>query len=253
MDYYKLFGVSQGASKKEINEVFRRLSKKYHPDHNSDPSAHFLYIEIQKAREYLINQAEKKHNSEENGNNGYNRYEDYNWNGKHSDDSNKDDARSSGESYSNEYGNNSFRSGVNSIAKYISSQYAVIGIISSFILVLAGFIIAVSISSPYDLVIMRKTTYILIPYLSAMFLVRYHKNYKRDFLIPIVISSFLFFIFDFVIERTFAPLITKIVNYSVYFILFYNPTPKKLFIRIVRVLYCAVSIYMVFYVYTSIN
>ena len=45
-DYYKLFGVSRDASKKEIKKAFRKLAIQYHPDKNPDPDARKRFEKI---------------------------------------------------------------------------------------------------------------------------------------------------------------------------------------------------------------
>ncbi|ODQ82600.1 hypothetical protein BABINDRAFT_159153 [Babjeviella inositovora NRRL Y-12698] len=54
-DYYKILGVSKKASDKEIKSAYRLLSKKYHPDKNSDEDAHEKFIEVGEAYDVLSN------------------------------------------------------------------------------------------------------------------------------------------------------------------------------------------------------
>jgi DnaJ-class molecular chaperone len=56
MDYYKVLGVSQKASSKEIKEAFRELAFKYHPDQNKDdPSVAEKMKQINEAYAVLSN------------------------------------------------------------------------------------------------------------------------------------------------------------------------------------------------------
>ncbi len=53
-DYYKLLGVSRGASKDEISKAFKKLARKYHPDMNQgDKSAEGKFKDINEAYEVL--------------------------------------------------------------------------------------------------------------------------------------------------------------------------------------------------------
>jgi molecular chaperone DnaJ len=53
-DYYDILGVSEDASKKEIDRAYRRLAKKYHPDRNPDnDEAEEKFKEISEAHEVL--------------------------------------------------------------------------------------------------------------------------------------------------------------------------------------------------------
>lgn len=53
-DYYDILGVSEDASKKEIDRAYRKLAKKYHPDRNpDDDSAEQKFKEISEAHEVL--------------------------------------------------------------------------------------------------------------------------------------------------------------------------------------------------------
>lgn len=54
MDYYKVLGVKEDATKTEIKKVYRKLARKYHPDHNQDtPGAEERFKEVQEAYEVL--------------------------------------------------------------------------------------------------------------------------------------------------------------------------------------------------------
>jgi DnaJ-class molecular chaperone len=53
-DYYKILGVSKGASAKEIKAAFRKLARKFHPDVNpGDAKAEARFKEINEANEVL--------------------------------------------------------------------------------------------------------------------------------------------------------------------------------------------------------
>ncbi len=53
-DYYKLLGVSRGASKDEIGKAFKKLARKYHPDMNQgDKTAESKFKDINEAYEVL--------------------------------------------------------------------------------------------------------------------------------------------------------------------------------------------------------
>ena len=38
MNYYEILGVKQDVDEKELNKVFKKLSKKYHPDRQQNKS-----------------------------------------------------------------------------------------------------------------------------------------------------------------------------------------------------------------------
>ncbi len=60
-DYYSILGLSKTATDIEIKSAFRRLAKVYHPDKNpNDPNAKYLFEEILRAYNVLINPHSKK-------------------------------------------------------------------------------------------------------------------------------------------------------------------------------------------------
>ena len=53
-DYYRILGVSEDASQKEIKNAYRKLSRKYHPDANpGDPAAEERFKEISAAYDVI--------------------------------------------------------------------------------------------------------------------------------------------------------------------------------------------------------
>ncbi len=54
MDYYQVLGIARNASEKSIKEAYRRLARKYHPDHNpGDSGAEERFKQLQEAYETL--------------------------------------------------------------------------------------------------------------------------------------------------------------------------------------------------------
>jgi curved DNA-binding protein len=48
-DYYDVLGVSRSASSEEIQQSFRKLARRYHPDVNKDSAAEERFKEINEA------------------------------------------------------------------------------------------------------------------------------------------------------------------------------------------------------------
>ncbi|XP_053574051.1 dnaJ homolog subfamily B member 1 [Bombina bombina] len=52
-DYYKILGLSKGASEEDIKKAYRKQALKYHPDKNKDPGAEDRFKEIAEAYDVL--------------------------------------------------------------------------------------------------------------------------------------------------------------------------------------------------------
>jgi curved DNA-binding protein CbpA len=64
-NYYKILGLSESASKKEVKRRYKKLVKKCHPDINPDPKAHEEFIIITEAYDFLIALKKSKKKSSE--------------------------------------------------------------------------------------------------------------------------------------------------------------------------------------------
>lgn len=58
-DYYHILRISKYASAEEIKRSYRRLASRYHPDVNTSPDAHYVFIEIHEAYEVLSDPHQK--------------------------------------------------------------------------------------------------------------------------------------------------------------------------------------------------
>jgi len=52
-EYYRILGISQGASDAEIRKAYRARAMEYHPDRNHSPGARDMFIKITEAYQYL--------------------------------------------------------------------------------------------------------------------------------------------------------------------------------------------------------
>ncbi len=59
-DYYKILGVSRGASDEEVRSAFRKLARQYHPDVNKDPSAEEKFKDLSEAWDILSNTKKRR-------------------------------------------------------------------------------------------------------------------------------------------------------------------------------------------------
>ncbi len=60
-DYYKVLGVNETATAKEIKTAFRKLSRQFHPDTNSgDPGAEERFKEISAAYDVIGDETKRK-------------------------------------------------------------------------------------------------------------------------------------------------------------------------------------------------
>ena len=60
IDWYAMLGISQDASTIIIQKAVRKLGLRYHPDKTSDPADHAMFIQIQKAKDLLIDEKKRK-------------------------------------------------------------------------------------------------------------------------------------------------------------------------------------------------
>nr|ABE57131.1 heat shock protein Hsp40 [Liriomyza huidobrensis] len=59
-DFYKVLGISRGASDDEIKKAYRKLALKYHPDKNNTPQAEERFKEIAEAYEVLSDKKKRE-------------------------------------------------------------------------------------------------------------------------------------------------------------------------------------------------
>ena len=59
-DWYKILGCNSESSKSSIEKAARKLFLKYHPDKTNDPDAPALFLQVQKAKEILLDDTKRK-------------------------------------------------------------------------------------------------------------------------------------------------------------------------------------------------
>lgn len=59
-DYYEVLGIAKNATIQEIKKAYRKLARKYHPDHNKEDDADGKFKEVQEAYEVLSDETKRK-------------------------------------------------------------------------------------------------------------------------------------------------------------------------------------------------
>ncbi len=60
ISYYKILGLSEGATEAQIKKAYRKLALKYHPDHNKSTGAKQHFFKLTEAYNYLLDQPKKQ-------------------------------------------------------------------------------------------------------------------------------------------------------------------------------------------------
>lgn len=64
VDHYRVLGVAQDASTREIRRAYRRLARQHHPDHNPTSHGSAPFIALARAYEILNDPAQRAHYDE---------------------------------------------------------------------------------------------------------------------------------------------------------------------------------------------
>lgn len=60
VDWYGILNCTIDATKEQIEKAARQLARKYHPDRNKDPKAAPLFLNVQKAKDFLLNESKRR-------------------------------------------------------------------------------------------------------------------------------------------------------------------------------------------------
>lgn len=60
LDWYGILGVVIDATKEEIEKAARQLARKYHPDRNKTTEAPQLFLNVQKAKDFLLDESKRR-------------------------------------------------------------------------------------------------------------------------------------------------------------------------------------------------
>ena len=59
-DYYKILGISKGASEDDVRKAYRKMALKFHPDKNKSAGAEEKFKEIAEAYEVLSDKRKRE-------------------------------------------------------------------------------------------------------------------------------------------------------------------------------------------------
>lgn len=60
VDWYAILNCSIDSTKEQIEKAARQLARKYHPDRNKDPKAAPLFLNVQKAKDFLLDESKRR-------------------------------------------------------------------------------------------------------------------------------------------------------------------------------------------------
>lgn len=76
-DYFAILHIPNGANRDEVQQAYRRLAKKYHPDVSQLPGAHEKFCEITEAYEYLMSHWHRFAGNQHAGGFAHSHYDDF--------------------------------------------------------------------------------------------------------------------------------------------------------------------------------
>ena len=59
-DPYAVLGLRMSCSVDDVNKAARKLGFRYHPDKNPDPAAEVKFLEVQRAKDFLLDSKKRK-------------------------------------------------------------------------------------------------------------------------------------------------------------------------------------------------